>query len=47
MNGRFSKPVVPGDQLTVSIWANGGEALFRTTNQRGEVVIDQGSCAYS
>ena len=47
MNGRFSKPVVPGDELTVSIWANGGEALFRTTNQRGEVVIDQGSCAYS
>lgn len=46
MNARFSKPVIPGDTLTVSMWANGNEALFRTTNQDGEVVIDQGTCAF-
>ena len=46
MNARFSKPVMPGDVLTVSMWANGGEALFRTANQNGEVVIDQGRCRY-
>ena len=47
MNARFSKPVIPGDTLTVSMWADGGKALFRTTNQSGDVVIDQGVCAYS
>lgn len=47
MNARFSKPVIPGDTLAVSMWADGGKALFRTTNQNGDVVIDQGVCAYS
>ena len=47
MNGRFSRPVIPGDELTVSMWANGGKALFRTTNQRGDVVIDQGVCTFA
>ena len=47
MNARFSRPVIPGDELTVSMWANGGKALFRTTNQNGDVVIDQGVCGYS
>ena len=47
MNGRFSRPVIPGDELEISIWADGGEALFRTTNQRGDVVIDQGTCTYA
>jgi len=42
MNARFSKPVIPGDTLTVSMWVDGREALFRTTNQAGDVVIDQG-----
>ncbi len=42
MNARFSKPVIPGDTLTVSMWVDGSEALFRTTNQDGDVVIDQG-----
>ncbi len=46
MNARFSKPVIPGDTLTVSMWADGNEALFRTTNQHGEVVIDQGVCKF-
>lgn len=42
MNSRFSKPVIPGDVLTISIWIDGNEALFRTENQNGEAVIDQG-----
>lgn len=46
MNGRFSRPVIPGDELTVSMWVNGNTALFRTTNQNGDVVIDQGTCVF-
>jgi len=42
MEARFSKPVLPGDTLTVSIWVDGGEASFQTSTQRGDVVIDQG-----
>jgi acyl dehydratase len=42
MEARFSRPVLPGDTLTVSIWVDGKEALFRTATQRGDVVIDQG-----
>jgi acyl dehydratase len=47
MNARFSKPVFPGDTLTVSMWVDGNEALFRTTNQNGDVVIDQGVFKFS
>ena len=42
MDGRFSKPVMPGDELTVSIWVDGKQSLFQTKNQDGEVVFDQG-----
>ncbi|HET6811472.1 MAG TPA: MaoC/PaaZ C-terminal domain-containing protein [Acidimicrobiales bacterium] len=42
MEGRFSKPTYPGDELTVSMWRDGDGALFRTETQRGEVVIDGG-----
>ncbi|MYD42521.1 MAG: enoyl-CoA hydratase [Gammaproteobacteria bacterium] len=44
MAGRFSQPVIPGDELTVSIWQNGNDAVFKTTNQHGDVVLDQGTC---
>lgn len=47
MNARFSRPVIPGDELTVDIWADDGRALFRTVNQVGDVVIDQGVCTYA
>ena len=47
MNARSSKPVYPGDELTVSMWVDGHSALFRTANQNGDVVIDQGQCAYA
>ena len=43
MNARFSKPVIPGDTLTVSMWEEGDRFLFRTTNQHEDVVIDQGT----
>ncbi len=48
MNSRFSKPVIPGDELTISIWVvDDGKALFRTTNQNGDAVIDQGVFTYA
>lgn len=43
MDVRFSKPVMPGDDLRVSMWVDNGVCLFQTKNQRGEVVIDQGT----
>ena len=42
MDARFSKPVMPGDELVVSMWVEGDECLFQTRNQDGVVVIDQG-----
>lgn len=42
MEGRFSKPVMPGDELTVKMWVDGDVVVFRTENQAGDVVIDQG-----
>jgi acyl dehydratase len=42
MNARFTKPAWPGDTLTVKMWVNGNEAIFRTETGRGDVVIDQG-----
>ncbi|MFI5040821.1 MAG: MaoC/PaaZ C-terminal domain-containing protein, partial [Acidimicrobiales bacterium] len=47
MDGRFSRPVFPGDELTVSIWVDGDEALFRTERAPGEVVIDAGVCRFT
>lgn len=46
MNARFSRPVMPGDALTISMWVDGKTALFRTTNQDGDVVIDQGKFTF-
>lgn len=46
MRARFSKPTMPGDTLTISVWDIGAEAAgfyrFRTETQRGETVIDAG-----
>ena len=47
MNARFSKPVIPGDSLTVSMWVDGHKAFFRTENQNNEIVIDQGEFSFS
>jgi acyl dehydratase len=44
MSGRFSRPVWPGESLTVSVWREDGSdtALFQTTKDDGTVVIDRG-----
>jgi acyl dehydratase len=44
MSGRFSRPVWPGEALTVSVWRPDGDgtALFQTTKDDGTVVIDRG-----
>jgi acyl dehydratase len=47
MEGRFSKPVMPGDELTVSMWVDGDQCLFQTRNQDDAVVIDQGVMSFS
>lgn len=47
MEARFSKPVMPGDSLTVKMWVDGNSAVFRTETQNGDVVIDQGLCTFA
>ena len=42
MDGRFSKPVYPGEALTVSMWVDGNECTFQTKNPASETVLDQG-----
>jgi acyl dehydratase len=44
MSARFSRPVLPGETLTVSVWLpdGGGTALFQTARPDGTVVIDRG-----
>ena len=47
MDSRFSKPVMPGDTLTVRMWDDGkGRALYQTATQDGTVVIDGGVFTY-
>jgi acyl dehydratase len=47
MHGRFSRPVLPGAKLTVSIWIDSGTGLFQTTTDAGEIVIDHGEVEFS
>ena len=47
MEGRFSKPVFPGEALTVAMWVDGQTCLFQTRNERGEVVLDQGKMTFA
>jgi acyl dehydratase len=44
MSGRFTRPVLPGEPLTISLWRQEGSdtALFQTARTDGEVVIDRG-----
>lgn len=49
MSGRFTRPVLPGDSLEVSIWLPGrgdDTALFQTATGDGAVVIDRGRLRY-
>jgi acyl dehydratase len=47
MEGRFSKPVFPGESLTISMWVDGEVCLFQTKNASGEVVLDQGKMTFA
>ena len=47
MEGRFSKPVFPGEAVTVKMWVDGNSAVFQTTNPSGDVVLDQGRFGFS
>jgi acyl dehydratase len=53
MDGRFSSPVLPGERLTVRIWAEGSgddggsRAIFQTLGEDGRVVIDNGGLGYT
>src|SRR4029450_11911938 len=47
MEGRFSKPVFPGEAVTVKMWVDGPSALFQTVNPAGDVVLDQGRFGFS
>ena len=47
MDARFSKPVFPGDVLTMKMWVEGNEAVFRTETQNDDIVIDSGRCTFS
>lgn len=47
MEGRFTSPVMPGEDLTISIWETGdGEAMFRTCGGDGRIVLDAGRVGY-
>jgi acyl dehydratase len=48
MEGRFSSPVMPGEELTVKVWNDGtGKAIFQTAGGDGRVVIDNGGVSFS
>jgi acyl dehydratase len=47
MEGRFTSPVFPGDELTVRMWVDGDEAVFQTARDDGTVVIDGGRCTFA
>ncbi|MCL4683668.1 MaoC family dehydratase N-terminal domain-containing protein [Myxococcota bacterium] len=47
MEGRFSKPVFPGEALTVKLWIDGSRAVFQTFNPNGDVVLDNGRCTFT
>jgi acyl dehydratase len=43
IEGRFTKPVLPGDRLDVEIWRESpGAVAFRTRSGSGNVVLDRG-----
>jgi len=43
MKGRFSKPIFPGQTITINIWVDGSDVRFQTVDETGAAVIDQGS----
>ncbi|NNC12060.1 enoyl-CoA hydratase [Planctomonas sp. JC2975] len=45
MSGRFSKPVFPGEALSIRVWQNEGPDQFQVVNDRDEIVLDRGTFA--
>jgi acyl dehydratase len=43
MMARFTKPVIPGDTLTVQAWREGADIRFRTVGAGGATVLDFGT----
>jgi len=43
MSARFTRPVMPGDELTVQAWKEGGTIRFRTLGAGGHPVLDFGT----
>lgn len=42
LSGRFTRPITPGDTLTMSAWVDGRTAMFQVTVPDGAVAIDRG-----
>lgn len=42
ISGRFSKPVFPGEKLTISIWQEVDGMRFQTQDSNGDIVLAQG-----
>jgi acyl dehydratase len=47
MEVRFSSPVFPGEALTVEMWVDDNQALFRTKGSDGRVVLTGGRLRFS
>ena len=47
MEGRFSSPVYPGEELTVNMWREGDDAAVFTTSVGDRVVLDQGRVTFT
>jgi acyl dehydratase len=43
MSARFTRPVMPGDELTIQAWKEGGTIRFRTLGAGGHPVLDFGT----
>lgn len=43
MSARFTRPILPGQALTVTIWRDGSDVRFRTVDDAGNIILDRGS----
>ncbi len=47
IEGRFTKPVLPGTTLSIRVWGGrSGTASFQTVDAADDVVLDRGRCDY-
>lgn len=47
MSGRFSNPVIPGQTITIKMWVDGKSAIFQTYNDKGDIVLSNGSFTFA